>query len=195
MISTLLLRVQVNTEPSRSAFVSCIVLLLFVPFLPPSASTFIYTIHNLLHPSLPAVKIEAPQSNADPPATDKECGFAQIPDLGQERSDPELRDAQKTSPANLFETDRLPFAASVNTEQQNQSRASENTEDAPKRSGCSPEPRHHSASQPLTRILKGRFRCIYEFDVCMILSEEVLCIEVSLVFSKGFFKVSKVKNH
>lgn len=163
MISTLLLRVQVNTEPSLSAFVSCIVLLLFVPFPPPSASTLICTIHDLLHPSFPAVKIETPQSNADPPATDKESGgFAQIPDPGRERSDPELRDAQKTSPANLFETDLLPSAASVNTEQQNQSRASENTEDAPKRLGCSPEPRHHSASQALTRILKGRFRCIYE---------------------------------
>ncbi|KAM8767558.1 uncharacterized protein AB9X84_006383 isoform 3-T3 [Acanthopagrus schlegelii] len=102
------------------------------------------------------VKMETPQSTVDPPTTDSESGgFAQIPDLGRERSDPELQDAQKTSPANFSETDLHHSAASVNTEQQNQPRASENTDDAPKRSGCNPEPRHHSASQALTRILKG----------------------------------------
>ena len=137
---------------------SCYHLYLFLLLLPPSP--LIYTVHHLLHPPLPAVKMETPQNTVDPPATDSESGgFAQIPDLGRERSDPELQDAQKTSPANFSETDLHHSAASVNTEQQNQPRASENTDDAPKRSGCSPEPRHHGASQALTRILKGRFRC------------------------------------
>ncbi|XP_041811634.1 uncharacterized protein LOC121619800 isoform X2 [Chelmon rostratus] len=88
--------------------------------------------------------------------------YAQIPDKcqetaearqQQERSDPELQDAQKVlegtrliSPVKFFNPDPLPSAASLKTEQRNQSRH------VPKRSGCSAGPGDHSA---LSRILVG----------------------------------------
>lgn len=120
------------------------------------------------------------QGWADPLATESESAgtFAQTADTiqktaetrqQQERSDPDLQHiemmlegTQKTSPEKSSNPDPLPSAASVATEQQNQSRPSHIGEHVPNHSGCSLGPPYRSASQALSSISIGRCWCIYE---------------------------------
>ncbi|XP_040909511.1 uncharacterized protein LOC121192035 isoform X2 [Toxotes jaculatrix] len=117
----------------------------------------------LSHPYLPAAKEEKPCDCAHPLATDSESAgtFAQTtytrqetPEnrQQQERSDPEIRDTEETLPVVSASPDLLSSAASVNTEQQNQSRPRLTAEHAPKHPGCSPGPGQQNKSRALPSI-------------------------------------------
>lgn len=121
-------------------------------------------LHHLSHPYLPAVEMEKPLGCVDSFVTDSESAgrFAQTPDScqetpeerqQQERRDPELQVTQKVledTQETSLNPAPLPSAASVNTEQQNQSKPSLKAEHVPKHPERSPGP------QTLPRISVGR---------------------------------------